>query len=115
MDFQWWWSSFYYLHIIHLGFLGEGGGYINAVEATSQNADDKKVEDEPDDVNPALLFASAICYFLLDPLLLQIRLGTRELFTKWQEKHLMQFERLENTKAIYLTEKTFFFSKGSKK
>ncbi len=68
--------SFHYHYTIHLGFLGEDGGFINAVEATSQNTNDKKVEDEADDVNPTLVFAGAICYFLFDPLLLQIRLRT---------------------------------------
>lgn len=68
-------ASFHHLHIIHLRLLREDGGYINAVEATSQNGDDEKVEDEADEVNPTLLFAGAICYFLFDPLLLQIRLG----------------------------------------
>ncbi len=68
-------ASFHYLLIFHLCLLGEDGGYINAVEATSQNGDDKKVEDEADEINPTLLFAGAIRYFLFDPLLLQIRLG----------------------------------------
>lgn len=68
-------QSFHDLYIIHLFFLGEDGGYVNAVEATSQDADDKKVEDEAYEVNPTLLFAGAICNFLFDPLLLQIRLG----------------------------------------
>ena len=67
-------ATFHYLYIIHLCFLGEDGGYINAVEATGQYTDDKKVKDEADKVNPTLLLASAICYFLLDPLFFQIRL-----------------------------------------
>lgn len=54
--------------------LGEDGGYINAVEASSQNSDDKQVKEEADEVNSTFLFACAICYFLLDSLLLQIRL-----------------------------------------
>lgn len=68
-------ASFHHLYLIHLSFLGEDGGYINAVEAAGQNADDKEVENEADEVNATLLFAGAICYFLFDPLLLQIRLG----------------------------------------
>lgn len=62
-------------YLFHLCFLGEDGSYINAVEATSQYSYDQKIEDEADDINSTPLFAVAICYFLLDPLLLQIRLG----------------------------------------
>lgn len=68
-------SGFGYLYIIHLCLLGEDGGLENAVKATSQDSDDKEVEEEADEVNPTFLFACAIRYFLLDPLLLQIRLG----------------------------------------
>ena len=64
--------GFRYLFTIPLGFLGEDGGLVNAVEATHQHTDDEKVEDEADEVNPAPLFAGSICYFLFDPLLLQI-------------------------------------------
>lgn len=62
---------------IHL-CLGEDGGHINAVEATDQNTNDKKVQDEADEVNPTLLFTSASRYFLLDPLFFQIRLGVKK-------------------------------------
>lgn len=63
-------SWFRYLYIIPLCLLGEDGGLENAVKASSQDGDDKEVEEEADEVNPTFLFACAICYFLLDPLLL---------------------------------------------
>lgn len=68
-------STFYYLCLSHLCLLGEAGGYIDAVEATSQDTNNKEVEDEADEVNPTLLPARAIRDFLLDPLFFQIRLG----------------------------------------
>lgn len=81
-DVPWWQDNNYrtvswfrYLYIIQLCPLGEDGGLENAVKASSQDSDDKEVEEEADEVNPTFLFACAICYFLLDPLLLQIRLG----------------------------------------
>lgn len=67
--------TFHYLYFNCLCFLREDSGYIDAVEASSQNTNDKKVEDEADEINPTLFFAGAICNFLLDPLLFQIRLG----------------------------------------
>lgn len=60
-------SPFHYLCISHLCLLGEAGGYIDAVEATSQDTNNKEVEDEADEVNPTPLFARAIRDFLLDP------------------------------------------------
>lgn len=65
-------DAFHYLYILNFYFLGEDGGYINAVEASSQYTNDKKVEDEADEVNTTSLFAGALRYFLFDPLLLQI-------------------------------------------
>lgn len=70
--------SFHYLYVIHLCFLWKDGSPINAVEARSQHAEYKKVQDEADEVDAALLFAGPICNFLLDPLLLQICLQTQE-------------------------------------
>lgn len=70
--------SFHYLDVIHLCFLWKDGSYINAVEARSQHAEHKNVEDEADEVYAALLFAGPICNFLLDPFLFQICLQTQE-------------------------------------
>lgn len=61
-------STCLYLHIRHLCLLGEAGGYVDAVEATGQNTDDKEVEDDADEVNATPLSACAICLLLLNPL-----------------------------------------------
>lgn len=59
----------HYLFFHHLCFLREDSGYIDAVEASRQNTNDKKVEDEAEEINPTFLFAGAIFNFLFDPLL----------------------------------------------
>lgn len=69
-------ETFSYI-LFHLCFLGEDGGYKNAVEASSQYTNHKQVEEEADEVNPTFLFAGAICNFLFDPLFFQISLESK--------------------------------------